>query len=177
MKKKSTSLSETLIELMNQLALKTAAGELENSMKLAQINNWSHGQWLEHLLNLELEAKDQRCTALRLKQAKLPEIQTIDQFQFEFHASRNKQKAGILQLMDLDFVAEKKDIILIGNPGVGKSFLANCIGYQATQKKIKTLFVSVMEMINRLIAAQADHSLLKQLKTYQDPDLLLIDLC
>jgi len=175
MKKTTNSLNETLIELMNQLPLKTAASELPNSMTLAQRNNWSYGQWLEHLLNLEWEAKDQRSRSLRLKQAKLPEVQTIDQFQFDFHASRKSQKASILQLMDLNFVAEQKDVILIGNPGVGKSFLANCIGYQATQKKIRTLYVSVMEMINKLIAAQADHTLLKELKTYQDPELLLID--
>ena len=67
------------------------------------------------------------------------------------------------------------DIILIGNPGVGKSFLAKAIAYAATQAGIKTLFTTAMDMINHLIAAEADHSLLKKLLYYQSPDLLVID--
>jgi hypothetical protein len=65
--------------------------------------------------------------------------------------------------MELDFIKQKKDIILIGNPGVGKSFLAKCLAYKAAQKGIKTLFTPTMDMLNHLIAAEADHSLLKKL--------------
>ena len=67
------------------------------------------------------------------------------------------------------------DIILIGNPGVGKSFLAKSIAFAATQDGIKTLFTTAMDMINHLIAAEADHSLLKKLHFYQSQDLLVID--
>ena len=81
----------------------------------------------------------------------------------------------IQNLLSLDFVSQKKDIILIGNPGVGKTFLAKCIAYAATQATIKVLFTTAMDMINHLVAAEADHSLLKKLHYYQSPDLLVID--
>jgi len=77
--------------------------------------------------------------------------------------------------MDLDFVQEHMDIILIGNPGVGKSVLAKTIAYAATQAGIKTLFTSTMDMLNHLIAAEVDHSLLKKIKHYTTPDLLVCD--
>lgn len=64
---------------------------------------------------------------------------------------------------------------MIGNPGVGKSFLAKCIAYAATQAAIKTLFTTATDMINHLIAADADHSLLKKLHYYQSQDLLVCD--
>ena len=64
---------------------------------------------------------------------------------------------------------------MIGNPGVGKSFLAKCIAYAATQSGIKTLFTAAMDMINHLIAAQADHSLLKKLQYYQTQELIVIN--
>jgi DNA replication protein DnaC len=67
------------------------------------------------------------------------------------------------------------DVILIGNPGVGKSLLAKTIAYGATQDGIKTLFTSAMDMINQLVAAQDNRTLLSKLKTYQSPDLLVID--
>ena len=77
--------------------------------------------------------------------------------------------------MDLEFIRQKKDIILIGNPGVGKSFLAKCIAYAATQASVKVLFTTAMDMINQLIAAEADHSLLKKLQYYKSPVLLVVD--
>ena len=77
--------------------------------------------------------------------------------------------------MDLDFIKERKDIILIGNPGVAKSFLATCSAYAATQARVKVLLTTAMDMINHLIAAEADHSLLKKLQYYQSQELLVID--
>ena len=90
-------------------------------------------------------------------------------------SSRKNQKNRILNLIDLAFIQQRKDIIFIGNPGVGKSFLAKCIAYAATQAGIKTLFTTAMDMINHLIAAEADHSLLKKLQYYQTQELLAVD--
>jgi len=59
--------------------------------------------------------------------------------------------------------------------GVGKSFLAKCLAYAATQAGVTTLFTSTMDMLNQLIAAEADHSLLNKLAYYQKPDLLVCD--
>ena len=81
----------------------------------------------------------------------------------------------IENILYLEFVKHRKDIILIGNPGVGKSFLAKSMAYAATQAAIKALFTSAMDMINHLIAADADHSLLKKLQYYQPQELLVID--
>ncbi len=58
--------------------------------------------------------------------------------------------------MDLAFIHQKQDIVMIGNPGVGKSHLAKCYAYAATQAGIKTLFTSAMDMINNLIALWSD---------------------
>ncbi|MEA1897141.1 MAG: IS21-like element helper ATPase IstB [Bacteroidota bacterium] len=166
---------ESIIEKFKLLRLKTCANNILEVTELAKQKNWSALQIIEHLLDLELEAREKNRVALRFKQSKLFEKPTIDQFDFNFHASRKKQKNLILNLMDLEFIQQKKDIILIGNPGVGKSFLAKCIAYAATQASVKVLFTTTMDMINHLIAAEADHSLLKKLYYYQSPALLAVD--
>ena len=166
---------ESIILKFKLLRLKTCADNILQVTELAKQKNWSALQIIEHLLNLELEAREKNRIALRFKESKLFEKPTIDQFDFNFHASREKQKNRILNLMDLEFIQQKKDIILIGNPGVGKSFLAKCIAYAATQASIKVLFTTAMDMINHLIAAEADHSLLKKLHYYQSPELLAVD--
>lgn len=166
---------ESIILKFKLLRLKTCADNILQVTELAKQKNWSALQVIEHLLDLELEAREKNRITLRFKQSKLFEKPTIDQFDFNFHLSRKKQKNRILNLMDLEFIKEKKDVILIGNPGVGKSFLAKCLAYVATQSSVKTLFTTAMDMINHLIAAEADHSLLKKLHYYQSPALLVID--
>ena len=166
---------ESIILKFKLLRLKTCSNNILKVTELAKQKNWSALQIIEHLLDLELEAREKNRITLRFKQSKLFEKLTIDQFDFNFHLSRKKQKNRILNLMDLEFIQQKKDIILIGNPGVGKSFLAKCIAYAATQASVKVLFTTTMDMINHLIAAEADHSLLKKLHYYQSPELLAVD--
>jgi len=166
---------ESIILKFKLLRLKTCAGNILQVTDIAKQKNWSALQIIEHLLDLELEAREKNRIALRFKQSKLFDKPTIDQFDFNFHLSRKKQKNRIINLMDLEFIQQKKDIILIGNPGVGKSFLAKCIAYAATQASVKVLFTTTMDMINHLIAAEADHSLLKKLHYYQSPELLAVD--
>jgi DNA replication protein DnaC len=166
---------DEVIEKCKLLRLKACAENLQNIIEMAAQKNWPPLKVVDHLLALELEARRQSKIILRFKQSKLLEKPTIDQFDFNFHISRKKQKGEILQLLNLDFIGHKKDIILIGNPGVGKSFLAKTIAYAATQAGIKVLFTTAMDMINHLVAAEADHSLLKKLNFYQSPDLLVID--
>jgi DNA replication protein DnaC len=89
--------------------------------------------------------------------------------------SRKEQKTRILALFNLDFIAAHSDVMLIGNPGTGKTFLAKCVAYAACNAYIKVLFTTAIDMINHLIAAAADHSLLKQLHHYATPDLLVCD--
>lgn len=166
---------DSIKEKCKALKLKAFAENLEQTITMAEHKNWTTLQTIDHLFDLELEQrrknKIQRC----FNQSKLYEKPTLDQFDFNFHSSRKKQKNRILNLTDLEFIRQQKDVILIGNPGVGKSYLAKSMAYAATQAGIKTLFTTAMDMINHLIAAEADHSLLKKLHYYQTQELLIID--
>ena len=166
---------ESVIEKCKALKLKAIAEHLEQTTVLAEHRNWTPLQMIDHLFELELQLRQQNRIERCFKQSKLYEKTTIDQFDFTFHGSRKNQKSRIVNLMDLEFIKHRKDIILIGNPGVGKSFLAKCMAYAATQAGIKVLFTTAMDMINHLIAAEADHSLLKKLQYYQSQELLVID--
>ena len=165
----------TIIEKFKTLRLKNCANNIETIIEQANQKNLSPLQTIERLIDIEIEHRDKSRKILRFKQSKLDTKVTIDQFDFKYHKSRQNQKSLILNLMDLEFINQKKDIILIGNPGTGKSFLARAIAYAATQAGLKTLFTTAMDMVNHLIEAEADHNLLKKLKYYQSPDILVCD--
>ena len=166
---------DALIEKCKLLKLNAMADQLEQTIQLAEHKNWTVLETIDHLFELELELRRKNRVERCFKQSRLYEKTTIDQFDFAFHSSRKNQKSKILNLLDLGFIDQRKDIILIGNPGVGKSFLAKCLAYAATQAGLKVLFTTAMDMINHLIAADADLSLLKKLHHYQSQDLLVID--
>jgi DNA replication protein DnaC len=166
---------ERLKEKLIALRLKLMAQHLEATLKEANQKNLDFLSILNRLADLEAEHRWQNAIKLRWQQSRLNEKITIDQFDFNHHKSRKDQKTQILNLLNLDFVREPKDTILIGNPGTGKTFLAKCIAYAACNANIKVLFTTAIDMINHLIAAEADRSLLKKLHYYQSPTLLVCD--
>jgi DNA replication protein DnaC len=103
---------------------------------------------------MELEARQIRSVECRFRQSRLQDRFSLDAFDFHHHASRKKIRSRLLRLLDLDFIEEGTNLVIIGNPGVGKTFLAKIIGYRA---------------------CQVDHSLVRKLKTYTKPSLLLLD--
>ena len=166
---------ESLKEKLLKLYLRAMAQQLEPMLREAQEKNLSVVKTLHRLAEMELERRWQSAVKLRWEQAKLHDRVTIDQFDFDHHKSRKEQKTRILNLLSLEFIKEHMDVILIGNPGTGKTFLAKCIATAACNANNRVLFTTAMDMINHLIAAEADRSLLKKLDTYQTPALLVCD--
>jgi DNA replication protein DnaC len=157
------------------LKLRAFYENLEQTLETASKRNWSILESIDHLMQLELDLRRKNRIERCFRQSGLYEKPTIDQFDFDHHSSRKKQKNKILDLLTLEFVARQKDVVFIGNPGTGKSLLAKTIAYAATQAGVKTLFTTAMDMINHLVAAEADHSLLKKLRHYQTHGLLVVD--
>jgi DNA replication protein DnaC len=164
-----------LQQKLNQLNLSTMSQQLETTLSEAATKNFSAASTLEWLADIELEARRQRAIHRRFKCARLQAQLSIDGFHFKHHKSRQELKPRILRLLDLSFLEKGTNLILIGNPGVGKTFLAKTIAWRACQANQRVLFTTGMDMLNHLLASQVDHSLLRKLRTYTDPTLLVCD--
>jgi DNA replication protein DnaC len=160
---------------LQQLSLTTVSRNIEERLSEAAAKNWSAAATLEWLADVELSARRDRAIERRFRSARLGARQTIDSFQFSHHKTRQQAKLRILRLLDLEFLRQGTNIVIIGNPGVGKTHLAQIIGWQACQANRRVLFTSAMDMLNQLHASQADHSLVRKLRLYTEPELLLCD--
>jgi DNA replication protein DnaC len=165
---------DQLKEKLARLQLRAIVQNLDTVLRESAEKNLGFPASLNRLADLEIERRWQNAIKLRWEQAKLHEKCTIDQFDFDHHKSRKEQKGRILNLLSLEFIRDRMDVILIGNPGTGKTFLAKCLATAAYNANIKVLFTTGMDMINHLIAAEADRSLLKKFEYYHSPALLVM---
>ena len=148
---------------------------VEATLTDAAARNLSVSATLEWLADMELEARKQRAIDRRYRCSRLQAQPSIDAFLFNHHKTRQQAKTRILRLLDLEFLSTGANLVLIGNPGVGKTFLAKIIAWRACQINHRVLFTTAMDMLNHLLASQVDHSLVRKLKTYTDPTLLVCD--
>lgn len=165
----------TLQQKLNQLSLTSMARQLDQAIAEAAAQNRSFAATLESLVDFELEARNTRSIERRFRLSRLHARHSIDSFQFKHHKSRLELKPRILRLLDLEFIVRGTSAIIIGNPGVGKTFLSKIIGWRACQANQRVLFTTAMDMLNHLLASQVDHSLIRKLRTYTEPALLIID--
>ena len=157
------------------LNLTVMSHRLETTLSEAAGRNLSAAATLEWLADMELEARRGRAIERRFKCSKLQAQPSIDAFHFAHHKSRSQNKNRILRLLDLSFIANGTNLVLIGNPGVGKTFLSKIVGWRACQSNQRVLFTTAMDMLNHLLASQVDHSLVRKLKAYTEPALLICD--
>jgi DNA replication protein DnaC len=164
-----------LLRKLEQLQLTGMREALDHVLADAAAKNLSHAETIEWLADIELDGRHKRSIERRFRLSKLQAKVGIESFDFNHHKSRMQIKNKILRLLDLDFIAQGTNVIIIGNPGTGKTFLAKIIGWRVCQANNRVLFTTAMNMLNQLVASQVDHSLVRKLKTYTDPLLLICD--
>lgn len=128
---------------------------------------------LFYLTQKEIEFKEQRASKFNIRIAGFPFIRTLDEFDFNFQPSINKNE--ILDLATVKFIEEKKNILFLGPSGVGKTHLATSIGIEAAKKRISTYFISCHDLITKLSIAHQENRLKDTLKTFNKYKLLIID--
>ena len=129
--------------------------------------------WLEKLLAWEIDERKQRSLERRLTSAKLGRFKPLNEF--DWHWPSKIDQAAIHALMQLDFLSEASNIILIGSNGVGKSTIAQNLGYQAVMQGHTVLFTTAANMLNDLAAKDGDNALRRRLQHYARPALLVLD--
>lgn len=167
------SSSDSIKTMLEKLWLVHTSKNYSALVELAAKENLSHEAFLERLLQAELAHRHHNTVARLIKEAHFPAIKTIDTFDWAHPTAI--PKAMVLQATQLNFIEQKQRLIFLGSGGLGKSHLATAIGVAACHREIKTLFTTAADLINRLVASQADHSLERALRKFTAPRLLIID--
>lgn len=164
-----------LLEKLRWLKLPGMVEHLEAILARAAQQNLTLPDVLHRLCDEEKSSRIRRAVDRRVKNARFPEINTIDGFDFDFDTGRKKLRHRYLALHDLAFIAKGQNPLFIGTPGTGKTFLARALAYRACQAVKRVVFVSAPRMLNDLHGAELHGALEKALRRYVRAELLVID--
>lgn len=163
---------DRLVAQLDKLGLWRAKEILPDSLKTAESNDDGHAAFLDRLLEEEIAAREERRIRSSLRLASLPYLKTLDSFDFAFQPSLDR--AQILDLAALTFVARKENVLLLGPPGVGKTHLAVALTVRACQSGYSVYFTTLDAMIRSLAAADRANKLDAKLRTYITKSQLLV---
>lgn len=164
---------QRLREHLAYLELSTAAEQLAPELDRALHEHSSPTQVLERLLEAEVEATRARRARTRLRYAHYPVLKTLSEFDFDFQPSLDRKL--VAELSTLRFVEEKRNVVLLGPPGVGKTHLAIALGVAATNAGYRTYFTSAADLVSYLQMAHLEGLANFKLKPYLQPRVLVID--
>ena len=132
-----------------------------------------YDDFLVSLMRTELENRQDSTKRRKIKAAHFPYIKTIEEF--ECSRIEHVSEAQIRELSSCDFVANKQNVVMIGNPGTGKTHLSIALGMRACMLGMNVRFYTAANLSNELIEALDNHRLLKLERQIAGCDLLIID--
>jgi len=165
--------NERLQSALKKLRLSGLTQSLEVRLQEAAGHGLTHAEFLELILQDELAIRGDRLVQRRVKAAGFRELKTLDQFDFSFNPSINKRQ--VYDLATCRFLQQARDVLWLGPPGVGKSFLVQAIGYQAIKSGYVVYYRSVFDVVRDFLQDEALDGEERVLAKYLKPELLIID--
>ena len=165
--------TDELVPLLKKLRLSGILQTLQLRTTQAVDDNLAHTEFLLRLLNDEVERREAKMLDQRIRRANFEHRKTLEDF--DFHFNPEIPKAKVIDLATCSFIARRRNVLLLGPSGVGKSHIAQALGQRACLAGHKTLYVTAHDMLKQLRASRGDGSHDRRLLRFTGPDLLILD--
>jgi DNA replication protein DnaC len=166
-------MTDSLLAMLRKLRLSGLAESLEVRLHEASVSGLNHREFLELLVQDELLTRNQRLLNRRIAAANFREARRLEDFDFSFNPSIRKDR--IFDLATCKFVRERRDVLMLGPPGAGKSHLAQALGMAAIRSGHTVYYRSIFDTVRDFLQEQSASEQEKMLERYLKPDLLIID--
>ena len=167
------TMTTDLTPLLKRLQLGPMAATLPERIALARREQLDYASFLEIILSDEVNRRAHRRIEMRLHQAGFQETCRLEDF--DWSASIIVDRRLLDAVFSLEFLAKHEHVLLVGPAGVGKSFLAQALGYSAVRAGHTVRFVHADDYFRTMNQARVDNSLERTFRSFLTPDLLILD--
>lgn len=159
--------------LMAQMKLAGMTASFEKTINDATQDKWSYSEFLDSLLQSELDYREERKASRRIQAAKFKIRAAFEDF--DFTANRSITKAQVKEIWGLKWVEQGRPLLLVGQTGVGKTFIAQATGLHACTAGKSVLFMTMTTWLENLTLARSTGAYLKFRDKLARPDILILD--
>ena len=160
-------------QLMSEMKFFGMSQFLEKTISDATQDGWTLLEFVDVLLQAEKDSREKRRSENRIKASKLKRMASFEDF--DFTAKRSISKTQVKEICSLKWLSDGRPLVLIGQTGVGKTFLAQAAGLHACNSGRTVLFLSVTTFLEHQVLARSTNSYLKFKDKLSKPDLLILD--
>jgi DNA replication protein DnaC len=156
-----------------QLGLSTVAGQCRRLAEAAERERQSYLGYLGALLETELEEREQRAIARRIKDAHLPRLKTLEEF--DFTQAPQISAAHLQTLAEGGYIDRAEPVVFLGDSGTGKTHLVSGLCVAACRQKRRVRFTTAAALVNELVEARQQLGLRRALARWARYEVLAID--
>ena len=167
------SITAELPSLLKRLKLGAVLNTLPERVALARREQLDYPSFLQIILTDEVDRRDHRRLELRLQTAGFEQTCRLEDF--DWSASITFDRQLLDAAFSLQFLARNEHVLLVGPVGLGKSFLAQALGYAAVRAGHTVRFLPAAGFFKAMVQARVDHSTDKTFRSFIAPDLLILD--
>jgi DNA replication protein DnaC len=159
--------------VLKRLRLSGVLATLDTRVAYARKTHLTESQFLELVLQDEIDRRDQKGLGLRLARAGFESECTLENFNFEAPVTFDRTR--VRDLFGLGFLDRREDVLFVGPVGTGKTHLAAALGHAACRAGHQVLFLRADRMLKEIHQSRADHSTERAIRRLLAPDLLILD--
>jgi len=174
MKAQAENLEQAAVQQQcRSLHLPAVAEQCASLADVAAKQRQTYLRYLEALLTAELEERERNTIAQRIKDARLPRMKTLEDFDFVRNGKVSAQQ--IHELARGDYIGRAEPVIFIGDSGTGKTHLLTGLAVAACRQKRRVRFATAAGLVNELVEAKQQLQLRRVLARWERYDLIAID--
>jgi DNA replication protein DnaC len=162
-----------IVQYGRVLKLPAVVREYPALCRQAQKEGWPYEDFLRELLEAEVRSRNERTIARRLKEARFPDLKTLEHLDWDAQPGISRPK--LLELASAEWIGRHEDLCLVGPIGTGKTHIAIALGVEAARRRLRVVFTRAADLVRTLLEARDARALTRLNQRLQKADLLIVD--
>lgn len=166
-------MNENTLEKMRKMKFYGMFRAFKTSFESGTQESFTADEITSHLIQAEWDDRQNRSIEQRIKNAKFRYRATVEEI--NYNNDRNVEKNQVMRFTDCSFIKKNENILITGSTGIGKSYIASALGYQACSLGFKVAYHNVPKLFASLKMAKADGSYMREVAKIERQQLLILD--